>query len=151
MTMERGLNNIYKTSRLAKGFTQERWAELLGLSVTSVSNYENGLQIPGDDVVLNMAMISGDEALLMRHMLATSNIARMTFPEIQLDMPLERATLVLMTRIKAYSDEQYEMLGLVEDGKITEDELADWEGVMEKLDALIVAAMQLKFSQIKKG
>ena len=41
---------IYKTCREAAGYTQERAAELLNLSVRQLARFEAGELIPGDDI-----------------------------------------------------------------------------------------------------
>ena len=47
--------NIYKAARRAAGFTQEHAAELLGVSVRSVADYETGQRLPPNDVVDRMS------------------------------------------------------------------------------------------------
>ena len=44
--MESNCRNIYKNARDAAGFTQERWATFLGVSVESVRLYETGRGLP---------------------------------------------------------------------------------------------------------
>ena len=46
MSMQDNCRNIYKTARLAAGLTQERWAEVLGISTESVRLYETGRGLP---------------------------------------------------------------------------------------------------------
>ena len=57
--MQESCGNIYRDARRTAGLTQERWAELLGLSVEAVRLYEGGKNLPSDEVVLRMAEAAG--------------------------------------------------------------------------------------------
>ena len=57
--MEREYRNIYKSARETAGLTQERWAEVLGISADAVRKYEGGTVFPSDEVVLRMAEVAG--------------------------------------------------------------------------------------------
>ena len=56
--MQELCSNKYKTARQAAGLTQERWAEVLGISVESVRLYESGRGLPSDEVVAQMAEVA---------------------------------------------------------------------------------------------
>lgn len=49
------MKNIYQAAREAAGMTQERAAELIGLSVESIRSYETEKRIPADETVIKMA------------------------------------------------------------------------------------------------
>lgn len=44
--MQNDCTNIYQNARKVAGLTQERAAELLGLSPRSLTDYEGGLRLP---------------------------------------------------------------------------------------------------------
>lgn len=48
--MQNDCVNIYQSARKIAGLTQERAAELLGLSARSLADYEAGLRLPPNDV-----------------------------------------------------------------------------------------------------
>lgn len=48
--MQNDCANIYQSARKIAGLTQERAAELLGLSARSLADYEAGLRLPPNDV-----------------------------------------------------------------------------------------------------
>ena len=48
--MQSDCMNIYQTARKVAGLTQERAAELLGLSPRTLADYEAGLRLPPNDV-----------------------------------------------------------------------------------------------------
>lgn len=57
--MERDYRNIYRDARVTAGLTQERWAELLGISPDAVRQYETDKITPSDAVALRMAEATG--------------------------------------------------------------------------------------------
>ena len=58
--MQSDCMNIYQTARKVAGLTQERAAELLGLSPRTLADYEAGLRLPPNDVADRM-VTSEDE------------------------------------------------------------------------------------------
>ena len=80
--MKEDCGNIYKNARRASGLTQERWAEYLGVSTEAVRQYESGTIMPGDDVLLMMADISGMKILPYWHLSRKSRIAGAILPEL---------------------------------------------------------------------
>ena len=81
--MKEHSENRYKTSRLAAGLTQERAAELLGVSVRMLSDYECGRARPPDNAVLSMTRAYGDLALGHEH-LRDSELGREVLPDLRL-------------------------------------------------------------------
>lgn len=144
--MERDSRNIYRNARARTGNTQERWAELIGVSPDSVKNYESGRQIPSDAVVLSMADACGDSSLCYRHLSNTSSVAKLVLPEIQ-QMPLSQAVVQLIVAVSRYTEEQHTMLELAADGQITADEEVEWTTVCAHLDGVIRAALQVKCAE----
>ena len=138
--------NIYKNNRALTNLSQEAYAERIGVSPAQIYRYETGVNVPPDDVVMSMAELSGDLTLPYRHMLETSGAARMMFPDIQ-KLPLPQATVQLLLAIREVADGQAILLQLAADGEITEDEAPDWEVVIKNLDAVIKAAVQVKFAE----
>ena len=59
--------NIYQYARERTGFTQEAVAEQLCISIESLRMYETGRRRPSDEMVMLMADIYHDEALIYRH------------------------------------------------------------------------------------
>lgn len=60
--------NIYQSARKAAGLTQERAAELLGLSVRSLADYESALRLPPNDVADRMVMVYNSQVLAVQHL-----------------------------------------------------------------------------------
>lgn len=73
-----GCTNIYQNARKAAGLTQERAAELLGLSLSlrSLADYESGLRVPPNDVADRMATVYNSQLLAVQHLRAAAEQAR---------------------------------------------------------------------------
>lgn len=52
--MDKKCPNLYQRARLSTGMSQERAAELLGLSPESLKQYEGGKTVPKDETVAKM-------------------------------------------------------------------------------------------------
>ena len=145
--MERESRNIYKTARTVAGLTQERWAEAIGVSVDSVRNYEAGSQIPSDEIVRAMSEISGLAPLSYWHLCHKSELAADMLPEVQ-RVPLPQAVCALVSRMEDFvltCPDQ--LLRMAADGQIDEMERNDYDGILEALDGIVQAALQLKYAE----
>lgn len=144
--MQEEHRNDYKTARKFAGLTQERWAEAIGCSVRSIRDYETGVQIPPDDIVLSMCEISGHVAVAYWHMRNKSPLAAEVLPEVE-QLPLPQAVVQLLCAINNFKDYHGDLLSLAADGKITTSEAAAWENIVARLDAVIRAAIQVKVAE----
>ena len=55
--MDKKCPNLYQRARLSTGMSQERAAELLGLSVERLKQYEGGKTVPKDEKVERMVEV----------------------------------------------------------------------------------------------
>lgn len=147
--METGYVNIYFSARKTAGLTQERWAELLGLSVDAVGQYERDVIMPSDEVVLRMAEAAGQQIICYWHLLHKSRAAGTVLPEIE-KKPLPQAVLGLLTRIQLFeSGGMQELIHIAADGKIAPEEADDFAVVLAALQDLIQAAYEVHFAETK--
>lgn len=137
--------NIYRTARMLAGMTQERWAEAVGVDVRSIQRYEQGETTPDDDTVSMMATISAHPVLCYWHMTRRSQLGDV-LPEVE-RVPLPQAVVQVLCAISEFSQRQYRLLQLAEDGKISADEQLDWCGITAQMDHVIKAALQLKYAE----
>ena len=144
--MEQQPRNIYKTARKVAGLTQERWAEAVGVSADSIRGYETGAVVPADETVRAMAEISGLSPLAYWHLCNKSALAADTLPEVE-QLPLPQAVVQLLCAIGEFQKSQTDLLALAADGKITDAEEWDWQRIIERLDAVIRAAIQVKVAE----
>lgn len=144
--MQRDPRNIYKSARAVAGLTQERWAEAIGCSVESVRGYEAGTQLPGDETVRAMAEISGLTALCYWHLCRKSTIAAQELPEVEL-LPLPQAVLELVVSMDDFARTNGELMRVAADGRISPDETGTWADIRRRLDAVVRAAIQVKYAE----
>jgi len=147
-TMKEDCGNIYRIARQTAGLTQERWAEYLGISVEAVRQYENGTIMPGEDVLLMMADISGVKALPYWHISRKSRIAARILPELEEEKGLPEAVLGLLIQIDDFKESgMRDLVRIAADGKITEDEERIYETALKQLQELIKRAYSLGFAR----
>ncbi len=125
------LKNYYKIGRENTKLTQEKAAELLNISIRSLSDYENDKVIPNDDVVMQMVRIYKNKMLGWWHLRNTSDLARESLPDI---IELKSDPEIFLQSEFA-SDEIEVVQNLIKvilaDGKITSDEFEDFEKIKE--------------------
>lgn len=146
--MKDNCRNIYYNARKASGFTQERWAEHLGISTEAVRQYEAGTIMPSDDIVLQMAEISEQLKLPYWHLTRKSRIAASILPELDDQKGLPEAVLGLLIQIEDFqSGGMQQLVRIAADGKISSDEEATYDAAIEQLRDLIRRAYQLGYAK----
>lgn len=148
MTMQEGYTNIYRNARRASGMTQERWAEVLGLSVEAVRQYEGDVILPRDEIVLRMAEVAGQTIICYWHLLNKSRVAADLLPDVE-DVPLPQAVIQLLRRMRDFDRRHRldDLLDIAEDGVVDNQERPDFDEIVQELMDMFAAAMQVKFSQ----
>lgn len=144
--MQDNSRNIYKNARKYAGMTQERWAEAIGCSVESVRNYEAGTQIPSDEIARAMAESSSQLILCYWHICNKSSLAYDELPELD-RLPLPQAVLELLVAMDEFTARNGDLMRVASDGRISPDEVESWAAIRAKLDAVIRAALQVKYSE----
>lgn len=138
--------NIYQTARIAAGLTQERAAELIGLSVRSLAAYESNERIPADDVVVRMVDVYGTQFLAFQHLRNNMELARTILPEIT-PSNLPMAILRLQKELNDFLHLKDEMTEIVCDGVISENEVDRWNAIMKELDDIEQAILSVRFAK----
>lgn len=145
--MEQEYRNIYQNARRTAGLTQERWAEVLGISPDAVRKYEAGVILPSDEVVLRMAEAAGQWILAYWHLIRKSRAAGRILPQVK-RRTLPEAVLGVMCRIEDFTRGGLEDLKrLAADGKITQDEVLAYGEAIAQLRDVIRAAYELEFAE----
>lgn len=140
--------NIYQAAREETGLTQEKSAELLNISVDSLRAYEGEKRIPPDDVILQMIEIYKVDYLAYQHMKYKSEVGNKYLPNIEI-VSLPIAVIKLQKSVLELNKLTESLLAISEDGKISDDEIPCWNGILDKVDKVLEAIISLKFS--KKG
>ena len=148
--MQSDYRNIYQNARGTAGLTQERWAELLGISVDAVRQYETDRIMPSDEVALRMAEAAGQQIICYWHLLHKSRVAAKLLPEVdRKDLP--EAVLQLLVSVQQFeSDGLRELTRIAADGKISPEERRDYDMALAQLCDLITSALQLQFAKEKE-
>ena len=138
--------NIYYNARMAAGLTQERWAELLGLTADTIRRYENGERLPDDYTVKTMAEISQVAALGYWHICRKCELLAGELPKVE-RLPLSQAVIRLLLAVKEIEPDIDTLLEIARDGKVSHEEDADFEAALETLDGLVGAALGVKYAE----
>ena len=144
--MQSNCKNIYKTARLVAGHTQEKAAEMLGISVRSLADYECGQRLPPNDVVNDMVMFYGYQPLGIQHLHKSSELAKSLLPEIQDVVSLPEAVLTLIDAIYDFADDKMdrELIDIARDGTIDDAERVRFERIVEKINTIVAAALAVR-------
>jgi len=140
--------NIYRQARETAGVTQQRWAEMLGVSTEAVKRYECGDYTPSDDVVLAMADLSGLQILGTWHLRRKSAIGAGVIPPVQ-RLPLPQAVVQLLAAIQTFEQRHHAdaLLIISADGRVDGEEESRFKECVRDLHPLIQAAMQIDYAE----
>ena len=136
--------NIYKKPREIAGYSQERAAELLDISVESLRAYETGRRVPPGEVVVRMMDLYNCQYLAVSH-LRTSEACASFLPDVKLQY-LPTAILRLQKELNDFLKCREEVLDITCDGVISPEERPRWEKVLKELDDVSAAIMAVKFA-----
>lgn len=138
--------NIYQLSREAAGYTQEKAAELIGISVESLRSYELDKRIPPDRSVIKMIEIYDARYLAYQHLKTSAEVGQKFMPEVNLT-DISTAILKLQKEVNDFLKLKDDLLDITCDGVISEDEKPRWETILKELDDITNAIMSVKFAK----
>mgnify|MGYP001851301765 CR=1 FL=1 len=138
------MNNIYQTAREACGITQERAAELIGLSVESIRGYETERRIPSDDTVIKMVDIYDANYLAYQHLKYKTRVGNVVLPDLN-SATLPEAALQWIHEMNDCMEYQASIIEIAMDGKVDDKEKGMWEHAMKKCRELCRAVFALQF------
>lgn len=151
--MQSNCKNIYRTARIVAGCTQEKAAEMLGISVRSLADYENGVRLPPNDVVNDMVMCYGYQPLGVQHIRNTSEFAQSLLPDVVNIVSLPEAVLTLIDAIYDFADDKMdrELIDIARDGTIDEAERVRFDRIVEKINTIVSAALAVRCARAEVG
>lgn len=135
------MENVYQKYRRLAGMTQEKAAEYLSVSVDSLKGYEYDKRIPSNDIVSKMCLVYGDMRLAYDHLVNSSTGKIILEPLDEKD--LCSSVLGLINEINKIVSSQKRIIEITSDGKISSDEIQDWNEVKNKLRALIKSSYEV--------
>ena len=140
---------MYARHRRAAGITQEKAAELLGVAVRTVANWEAGVYVPPDDKVALMCDAYPAPTLAIEHLRASSALAAGLIPEAA-QLPLAQAVAQLLYRMRQFESKHRadDLIWISSNGRVDEGEqTVRWCEISEELRDIVAAAVQLRYAQ----
>ncbi len=146
--MQSQCTNIYKMARTSAGYTQERWAEMIGVTAGAVKQYESGQCMPSDDVVTRMADTAVMPVMALWHLKNKSSVANNLIPDVE-QVSLPQAVVQLLSEINDLQEKNVvpELLKIAKDGTISDDERPQYEDILKEIEDVISAAMVVKYAK----
>lgn len=141
--MDKRCPNLYQRARLSTGMSQERAAELLGLSPESLKQYEGGKTVPKDETVAKMVEVYHLPWLALEHSQATDTLG--VLPEVE-PRPLPMASIALRNRLHDATGRLDALLRIAEDGIIDDTERPEFDDIVAELRETMTAIYQVIYS-----
>lgn len=142
------MNNIYQTAREACGITQERAAELIGLSVESIRGYETERRIPSDDTVIKMVDIYDANYLAYQHLKYKTRVGNVVLPDLN-SATLPEAALQWIHEMNDCMEYQASIIEIAMDGKVDDKEKGMWEHAMKNAENFAEQSLHCNLSPRK--
>lgn len=138
--------NLYQRARKTTCLTQEQAAERLDVSDTTVKAWEQGARVPDNETVARMAELYGTPWLALEH-LKQAGGALGVLPEVTVQS-LPTAAITLINRVLDFAERHRDrqLLRIAEDGVIDEKERPDFDAIVQDLDGIVGAALQVKYT-----
>ena len=138
--------NIYQAARKESCLTQEQAAERLEVSETTVKAWEQSTRVPDNETVARMAELYGTPWLALEH-LKQAGGALGVLPEVTVQS-LPTAAITLINRVLDFAERHRDrqLLRIAEDGVIDEKERPDFDAIVQDLDGIVGAALQVKYT-----
>lgn len=136
--------NIYQAARESAGLTQEAAADKLYISTESLRMYETGRRRPSDEMVVMMADLYRDTALVYQHL--KSSPAGNVLPEL-VERSLPECAMRLFRLLHQFAREERveTLLEIAEDGVIDTQERPVYDRIMAELREIVSIAVCLSF------
>ena len=141
-----------RKARTDKGMTQEQAAEAVGVSLESWKAYEYGLRVPPVAVAIQICEALDAPWFALEH-LRSIGAPLGVLPEHITVQALPTAAITLINRVLDFAERHRDrqLLRIAEDGVIDEDERPDFDAIVQDLDGIVGAALQVKYTTgIKK-
>ena len=146
--MNEEYRTMYTRHRRAAGITQEAAAELLGVAVRTLANWEAGVTIPPDEKVAMMCDIYNNNTLAVEHLRSTTTLARGLLPEVA-QLPLAQAVVQLLWRMQEFNAKHRpeSLMAISSNGRVDDGEAIAFAQINSELQDIVQAALQLKYAQ----
>lgn len=125
--------------------SRESAAEYLGVSVSSLANYELGITIPPADIVIRMADLYGSPELQNLHCKSGCPLGKEQTLAVEIKS-LEAVTIGIVSKLDEEEIEEVKrkLLAIASDGKVKPEEETYFKNIVDELDKLALAIGELK-------
>ena len=147
--MQKEAKTIYKTARLTTPYTQERAAELLHISDSSIKAYERGATSPPDAIVAEMIDLYQTPWLAYIHLKQATEVGKRFLPDIEI-RELSSSILDLQVNMKHTQEIQYEIAEVGRDNRVDKHEQPIYTKCVSTIQSLIGAALSVVFAPLEK-
>lgn len=136
-----------RKARTDKGMTQEQAAEAVGVSLESWKAYEYGLRVPPVAVAIQICEAMDAPWFALEH-LRSIGAPLGVLPEHIAVQALPTAAITLINRVLDFAERHRDrqLLRIAEDGVIDEKERPDFDAIVQDLDGIVGAALQVKYT-----
>ena len=136
--------NIYQLSREHAGLTREKAAEkLIYISDDRIEKLENEKLFPHPEEVMTMAEAYRDARLPNYYCTHECPIGKKYIPELEL-RDLSGITIEVVDAINQLNKEKDRLIEIAVDGRISDDEQADFSVIKEELERIARAVQTLR-------
>lgn len=148
--MDKMSGNALRRARLSQGITQEKAAEMSGYSVDAIQAWEAGTRRASVEVLDTLAVCYDTPWLAGMYLreLSKGSVAE-SFPFFEPGVPLPQAVVAVLDKVMTFTERHADrrLIAMAADGRIDADERAEYDAILEDLQAICQAAMELKFSE----
>lgn len=152
--MDKMSGNALRRARNSRGITQEKAAEMSGYSVDAIQAWESGSRRASVEVLDTLAVCYDAPWLAGMYLreLSAGSVAE-TFPAFQPGVPLPQAVAAVLDKVLTFTERHSDrrLIAMAADGRIDAQERAEYDAILEDLQAICQAAMELKFSEGRDG
>ena len=139
----------YGPSRKRAGFTQERAAEMLGVSCRCLCDYETGVRPVPNPVVDLMVILYNDPLLGVLHLRISTPCINEILPEFRSGLPFGQTACRyyrLMNDFVTKYDQDSMLMMIAEDGRVDKSESADYEKIRLAMHEITAAGLEVEYS-----
>ena len=146
--MQKAFGERCAASRSIAGFSQEIAAELLHVSLRSLSDYERGVTLPSSEVIVGMMDFYNDP-MLGYEFLRLNSVGYRLLPEIK-SRQLSASILSLQVEMSHATAVQSDMAEVGCDDQVGDEERNRWQKSLEEIRHLTAATFSVLLSPIQK-
>ena len=140
---------MYREARKEAGLTLEEAAWRLNVAPRTLGKYEAGeLRVP-PETVFCMGQIYNKPELPLHHCAEKCAIGRVYHPVFEIGN-VATGTLQLMQELQDVNEQMNALIRIAADGRITPDEIPEFEAILQELTELGEAIERMKLLAIKK-